>query len=87
MNNVIFTATALKEYMEWQMTDKKVTARINDLIKDILRNGLLRGIGKPELLRGRSSYSRRIDACHRLVYKGGENQNLLIISCKGHYEA
>ncbi|MBS5141751.1 MAG: type II toxin-antitoxin system YoeB family toxin [Firmicutes bacterium] len=33
----------------WQKEDKKVVKRINELIKDIDRNGLFKGIGKPEL--------------------------------------
>jgi Txe/YoeB family toxin of Txe-Axe toxin-antitoxin module len=33
--DVIFTATALRDYMEWQIDDKKIASRINALIKDI----------------------------------------------------
>ena len=32
------------------------------------------------------AWSRRINHEHRLVYNLDENKNLLIISCKGHYE-
>ncbi|GHS95746.1 Txe/YoeB family addiction module toxin [Synergistales bacterium] len=85
-SDVTFTNTALQAYVEWQTTDKKIAARINALIKDIQRNGLMSGIGKPEALKGQKYYSRRIDDYHRLVYTGDENQNLRIISCKGHYE-
>lgn len=46
--NVVFTQTAWGQYTDWQLEDKKKVKRINDLIKDISRNGLLRGIGKPE---------------------------------------
>ena len=46
----------------------------------------MKGIGKPEALRGEKGYSRRIDERHRLVYTGDEKQNLRILSCKGHYE-
>ena len=38
---------AWEDYKEWLVTDKK----INELIKDIERNGLLNGIGKPEKLK------------------------------------
>ena len=85
-NDVTFTAVALIDYMEWQTTDKRIAARINALIKDIQRNGLISGIGKPEALKTRKAYSRRIDDYHRLVYEADENQNLRIISCKEHYE-
>ena len=83
----IFTERALSEYMEWQSEDKKTLKRINELIKDIQRNGFMNGIGKPELLKGKKAYSRRIDDVNRLVYTGDENQNLEILSCKGHYES
>jgi toxin YoeB len=86
MSEVAFTATALTDYMEWQATDKKTAAKINALIKDIQRNGLMVGIGKPEALLTRKAYSRRIDDYNRLVYEGDENRNLRILSCKGHYE-
>jgi len=81
-----FTAKAWEEYLEWLTVDRKKFDRINALIKDIRRNGLINGIGKPETLRTRKAYSRRIDEYHRLVYEADENQNLRIISCKGHYE-
>jgi toxin YoeB len=86
MSDVIFSSEALKDYMEWQTTDRKVTMRINALIKDIQRNGLLEGIGKPKVLKNLKAYSRRIDETHRLIYIADENQNLRIISCKGHYD-
>ena len=39
---------AWEDYVAWQFEDKKTLKRINALIKDIERNGLMRGIGKPE---------------------------------------
>ena len=42
---------AWKEYLEWQMKDKKVLKRINQLLTDIDRNGY-QCIGKPEPLSG-----------------------------------
>ena len=48
--NIVFTPTAWEQYTEWQREDKKMVKRINELIKDIDRNGLLTGIGKPCLL-------------------------------------
>ena len=68
------------------MLDKKTLRKINALIKDIERNGLSEGIGKPEPLKYRKAWSRRIDQENRLVYNFDAQQNLLIISCKGHYE-
>lgn len=82
----IFSDEAWEEYTEWQIRDKKIVQKINELIKDINRNGLNQGIGKPEPLRQRKAWSRRITHEHRLVYNLDENKNLIIISCKGHYE-
>ena len=86
MYNLSFTKEAWEEYLGWQAVDKRITARINALIKDIQRNGFMVGIGKPEALKTRKAYSRRIDEQHRLIYEADESQNLRIISCKGHYE-
>lgn len=82
----IFADEAWEEYVEWQIKDKKIVIKINELIKDINRNGLDRGIGKPEPLRYRKAWSRRITDEHRIVYNFDENKNLIILSCKGHYE-
>ena len=84
--NKIWSDIAWDEYLYWQMMDKKTVKKINALIKDIERNGLSEGIGKPEPLKYRKAWSRRIDQEHRLIYNQDENGNLLIISCKGHYE-
>ena len=58
--NIVFTPTAWAQYTEWQKEDKKVVKRINDLLKSIDRDGLLNGIGKPEVLKYRKMCSRRI---------------------------
>ncbi|MBQ1807188.1 MAG: Txe/YoeB family addiction module toxin [Ruminococcus sp.] len=84
--NKIWSDLAWDEYLQWQMLDKKTLKKINALIKDIERNGLSEGIGKPEPLKYRKARSRRIDHENRLVYNFDAQQNLLIISCKGHYE-
>ncbi len=84
--NVIFTATAWQQYTDWQREDKKIVKRINDLIKSIDRDVLLSGLGKSESLKHRKVYSRRITEEHRLTYNFDSNQNLIIYSCKYHYE-
>lgn len=68
------------------MQDKKILKKINELVKDIERNGLSEGIGKPEPLKHRKAWSRRIDKENRLVYNIDESSNLWKIACKGHYE-
>ena len=83
--NKIFHDKAWYEYLYWQDQDRKTLRRINELINDIDKNGALRGIGKPELLKGRKDISRRIDEANRLIYLviGDE---IIVLACKGHYE-
>lgn len=83
---ITFAEDGWSEYLYWQTQDKKVLKRINQLLQSIERDGVLQGIGKPEALKfGKSgSFSRRIDAANRLVYKVFENQ-IIVKSCEGHY--
>lgn len=83
-----WTEQGWDDYVYWQMQDKKTLRRINDLVKDIERNGLSIGIGKPEALKGdlQGFWSRRIDEKNRLVYNQSEDGSLCIIACRGHYE-
>ena len=80
-----WTDVAWIEYQYWISQDKKIFKKINELIKDIERNGILNGIGKPEALKHRKGYSRRIDEKNRLIYEIINGQ-LYILNCKGHYE-
>lgn len=77
---------AWEDYCEWQRINKSVVKRINLLIKDIGRNPF-EGLGKPEPLKENLSgfWSRRIDGEHRIVY-AVENDVVVIIACRGHYE-
>ena len=83
--NKLWTDDGWADYLYWQSQDKKTLKRINELIKDIERNGALNGIGKPEALKYRKGLSRRIEETNRLVYAIDENGVLWIISCRGHY--
>lgn len=79
---------AWDDYVWWQTEDKKTLKKINNLIKDIERNGVLEGIGKPEALKHEFAgwYSRRIDSANRLVYRVAANQ-IEIAQCKTHYSS
>ena len=77
---------AWEDYLYWQFQDKKTLKRINLLIKDVER-GNFDGLGKPEPLRYCDDcWSRRIDDKNRLVYYVTDDKDIVIISCKGHYE-
>lgn len=81
-----FTESAWQDYLWFQEQNRPLLKRLNDLIRDTLRNPF-RGIGKPEPLKGELSgyWSRRINTEHRLVYEVSETA-LTIISCRYHYE-
>jgi len=83
--NKIFSDISWEHYLYWQVNDKKVFRKINDLIKNIDRNGN-EGLGKPEPLKHELSglWSRRITDEHRLIY-GIDTENIYIYSCRGHY--
>ena len=85
MINITFTNKAWEEYCYWQSQDKKTLKRINTILADIQRDNFV-GVGKPEPLKYRKAWSRRIDHENRLVYNFDSDKNLWIISCRGNYE-
>ena len=80
-----FTENGWKDYTYWETEDRKTLKRINNLIKDIERNGN-NGIGKPEPLTGELSgfWSRRINEKDRLIYQI-EGDTINILACRYHY--
>ena len=76
---------AWEKYLYWQTQDKKTLKRINELLKDIDRNGY-NCKGKPEKLKGNLSgwWSVRIDEKNRLIFKI-ENEMIEIYQCGNHY--
>ena len=83
--NLLFTARAWSQYLEWQESDRKTLKKLNGLIKECQRTPFT-GSGKPEPLKGELSgwWSRRIDQQHRLVYRATQT-SLEIIQCRYHY--
>ncbi len=86
MMKITFSKNSWEDYVSWQTEDKKILKRINQLIKDIQRSPF-QGMGNPERLKYDLSgfWSRRIDREHRLVYQVID-QEILIYSCKYHYD-
>ena len=85
MPEVLFEEDSLEEFMYWANNDRKILNKIKKLFDDIERNGVAKGIGKPERLKHKPGWSRRIDNEHRLVYEV-KNNIIAVKSCKGHYE-
>ena len=84
---LIWYDKAWDDYLYWQTQDKRTLKRINELIKNIDRNGALTGIGKPEALKDnlQGLFSRRMDEVNRLVYRISDNGVIEIVMCRGHY--
>ena len=82
----IFVDESWEDYQYWLKTDKKILARINDLVKDISRTPYT-GIGKPEPLKSKYKgfWSRRITDEHRLIYQVMGDE-LLVVKCRFHYD-
>ena len=85
MRKLIFAQQAWDDYLHWQGVDKKTLKRVNTLLKDIARNGAT-GVGKPEALRHREGWSRRIDDANRIVYVIKDDDYVEILQCRGHYD-
>ena len=85
--HIDFQERAWSDYLYWQAQDKKTLKKVNDLIRDIDRNGN-EGVGKPEPLTGNLSgwWSHRIDGSNRLVYRLVSDDVLEISQCRGHYD-
>ncbi|WP_461256766.1 Txe/YoeB family addiction module toxin [Treponema sp. R80B11-R83G3] len=86
MSDLIFKDEAWEDYVYWQKQDKKTLKRINELIKEVERNGYT-GIGKPEPLKYDLSgwWSRHIDENNRLVYRLDDKGGIEILQCGSHY--
>lgn len=75
------------DYLHSKEADRKILARVNELIRDTLRSSFS-GIGKLEPLKGnlRGWWSRRITQEHRLVYRV-DGDSVVILQCRFHYES
>ena len=82
----VFSEVGWEDYTFWAATDRKITKRINRLVKEIKREPFT-GIGKPEPLKGPLSgwWSRRIDEEHRLVYRVRDD-TVEVVQARGHYD-
>ena len=82
---VVFAASALKDYSDFEQKDSKVFKRINRILKNI-KETPFSGLGKPEPLKYNWTgyWSRRITQEHLLVYKVTEDK-IFVAQCKFHY--
>lgn len=80
-----WTSHAWEDYLHWQANDKKMLKRVNQLLRDTLRDPF-EGIGKPEPLKygAEGAWSRRITQEHRLVYMIVDG-DLVVLQARYHY--
>jgi toxin YoeB len=85
MRSIVFECKTFEQFTNWAKEDKKVHAKIVELINDI-QSTPFSGLGKPEPLKYKLQgyWSRRITDEHRLVYEVTDS-TIVIISCKYHY--
>lgn len=84
--NKVFSDEAWDDYQYWVANDRKILRKVNELLRDIERNGH-DGIGKPEQLKHglEGFWSRRVTHEHRLIYCLDDGQ-ILIARCRKHYK-
>jgi toxin YoeB len=85
MRSIVFEGKTFEQFTNWAKEDKKVHAKIVELINDI-QSTPFSGLGKPEPLKYKLQgyWSRRITDEHLLTYKVTDS-TIVIISCKYHY--
>ena len=80
MRSLLWQSDAWKEYTEIQ-SDKALLKRVNNLIKDVMRNGYNASYGQVEMLKGDFAgfASVRIDKKNRMIFEAGQ----LLTTLKG----
>lgn len=82
---ITWTSTVWNDYLYWQTTYNKKLKRINQLVKESLRDSFYE-IRNLVLLKHDlyGVWSRRIYGVYRLVYSF-EEDTLIIVACRYHY--
>ena len=83
---IAYTDRFYEHFYFWKKNNKKIAAKIEELILAIQENPF-EGIGKPEPLRYELSrcWSRRINYEHRLIYKV-DQEIITLLTCRFHYD-
>jgi toxin YoeB len=84
-HSAIFDPAFREDLASWIATDRKVAFRAMALIEAILRDPL-RGMGKPEPIKGlNGAWSRRLTEEHRVVYCV-KSDRIYFLQARYHYE-
>ena len=87
MNEIHLTPKALEDLRYWAMQDPKTTRKIYELFEELTRTPFT-GTGKPEPLKHSKAgyWSRHINQADRIVYKVLSDGDVLVTSCRYHYD-
>jgi len=71
----------------WTIADEKKLMHVKEIINDIESHPYY-GVGHPKRLSHKklNVWSRRIDKKNRVVYQIIDNETIVILRCKGHYD-
>jgi len=83
---VELSQNAILDLLKFKAGNQKLVIKYLEIFQDISKNPFT-GIGKPEALKHdcKGYWSRRVFTGHRIIYKIEEDK-ILELSCKGHYE-
>jgi len=83
--DAVFQSAFREDLRWWVKRDRKVAARVLDLVEAVLRDPFI-GIGKPEPLKHLDPgvWSRRVTQEHRLVYLV-RDERIDFLQCRYHY--
>jgi len=80
-----FIYGAWVEYKDLERVDKKLVKKLDRMLLELLRSDNPgQGTGKPEKLKNRVEWSRRIDKGNRVLYLWDES-SIYVIQIGGHY--
>lgn len=87
MRSLVFEGSTWATYEELRQKDKRLHKSLCRVLKEMLRNDPVTGIGKPEPLKHTLSglWSRRISQKDRVIYKYDEKY-VYIFAIGGHYD-
>ncbi|VAW95996.1 YoeB toxin protein [hydrothermal vent metagenome] len=87
MRSLVFEGNTWAAYEELRQKDRKMHKALCRILKEMLRNDLGIGMGKPEQLKHNLSglWSRRISQKDRVIYKYDKN-SIFIFAIGGHYD-
>lgn len=87
MRSLVFEGSTWAAYEELRQKDKRLHKSLCRVLKEMLRNDPVTGIGKPEPLKHTLSglWSRRISQKDRVIYKYDEKY-VYIFAIGGHYD-